>query len=133
MISDRDRRQRFEAIAEDVFEPLQRYLRRRANRADAEDVLSDVMLTVWRRLDDVPTDAVLPWCYGIARRSLANHRRGQTRHLRLVQRLESQPREIAPVLGVSVNAATLRLGRARSRLAESLARQNPWQAGHEVG
>jgi RNA polymerase sigma-70 factor (ECF subfamily) len=175
MSSDRDRRQRFEAIAEEVFEPLQRYLRRRATRADAEDALADVMLIVWRRIDDAPSDRVLAWCYGIARRALANQRRSQHRHLRLVQRMESQPRptaapdpadsgadpelaealaslsdddqevlrlwaweqleprDIAPVLGVSINAATLRLGRARARLAESLSRQNPWRAGHEAG
>ncbi len=167
-----DRRQRFEAIADEVFEPLQRYLRRRTSGPDAEDALADVMLTVWRRLDDAPADRILPWTYGIARRTLANQRRGKARHLRLVQRLESEPgpitvpdhadagpepeleaaldaqsredreilrlwaweqlepREIASVLGVSANAATLRLSRARKRLAATLARQNPTAAGH---
>ena len=167
------RRARFEAIAEQVFQPLQRYLRRRAPAPDAEDALSEVMLTVWRRLDDAPEAEVLPWCYGIARRTLANQRRGQTRHLRLVSRMETQPqsmttpdpadagpdaelttaleslsgddrevlrlwaweqlepREIAPVLGVSVNAATLRLSRARARLGEALARQDRSISGHQ--
>lgn len=171
---ENDRRDRFEAIAAEVFEPLQRYLRRRIDNDRAEDVLSDVLLTVWRRLDDAPADRVLPWCYGVARRTLANERRGQMRHLRLVERLESEPRqtfepdhadadgdpelanalsslpqvdqevirlwaweqleprEIAPVLDISVNAATLRLSRARSRLAKRLARQDVDAAGHEA-
>lgn len=173
MSSESDRRDRFEAIAHEVFEPLQRYLRRRTRPDDADDVLADVMLTVWRRLDDAPQDRVLPWSYGIARRTLANQRRGEKRHLRLLKRIEAEPRpsfspdpaddgpdpelaaaldalsdddreivrlwaweqleprEIAPVLDISVNAATLRLGRARKKLAESLARQNRPAAGHK--
>jgi RNA polymerase sigma-70 factor (ECF subfamily) len=171
--SPTDRRARFEAIAEEVFEPLQRYLRRRAHPDTAEDALADVMLTVWRRLDDAPTDRILPWCYGIARNTLANQRRGQRRHLRLIERLEAEPgqtgepdpadigadpelttalgtlspddqevlrlwaweqlepREIAPVLDITVNAATLRLSRARSRLADALDRQDRASSGHE--
>jgi RNA polymerase sigma-70 factor, ECF subfamily len=171
-VSSESRRERFEAIADEVFQPLQRYLRRRASNRDAEDALSEVMLTVWRRLDDAPSDRVLPWCYGIARRTLANQRRSQSRHLRLLKRIESEPpppflsdpaeagadpelatalaalgpddqellrlwaweqlepREIAAVLQVSVNAATLRLARAKKRLAAHLSRQNHSNAGH---
>lgn len=72
-------------------DPLERYLRRRASADDADDVMGDVLLTVWRRLDDLPADAVLPWCYGVARRALANHRRGDRRRLRLVERLTAEP------------------------------------------
>ena len=170
--SDTSRRARFEAVTEEVFEPLQRYLRRRIDPTAAEDVLADVLLTIWRRIDDVPADRALPWAYGVARRTLANQRRGQRRQLRLVARLEAErpehgpdpadlgpdpeltsaleglseddrevlrlwaweqlePREIAPVLGVSVNAATLRLGRARSRLGERLTGQDRAGPGHE--
>jgi RNA polymerase sigma-70 factor, ECF subfamily len=88
--SDIERRQRFELIAAQVFEPLQRYLRRRATQDDAADALNDVLLTVWRRLDDVPEDLPLPWCYGVARRTLSNQRRGAERHLRLVERMNSE-------------------------------------------
>ena len=90
MNSDIERRQRFELVAAQVYEPLQRYLRRRATPDDAADALSDVLLTVWRRLDEVPTDLPLPWCYGVARRTLANQRRGRQRHLRLVERITSE-------------------------------------------
>lgn len=87
MSRDPERERRFEAVAADVYEPLQRYLRRRASAADAGDVLSEVLLTVWRRLDDVPSDDPLPWCYGVARRCLANHRRGDSRRERLTERI----------------------------------------------
>ena len=52
-------------FAAEVYEPLQRYLRRRAHADDAADALADTLLVVWRRLDDVPDDP-LPWCYGAA-------------------------------------------------------------------
>lgn len=81
---------RFEAVAAVVYEPLQRYLARRARPDDAADALAETLLVVWRRLDDVPAEP-LPWCYGVARRTLANQRRGDARRLRLVERSASQP------------------------------------------
>lgn len=167
-----ERQRRFEVVAAEVYEPLQRYLRRRASFDDADDVLGDVMLTVWRRLDDIPDDSVLPWCYGVARRLLANRRRGNARHLKLVARAaameptpvsgdpmereefphlasamaalpesdrelltlwaweELEPREIAVVLDTSANAVSLKLGRARKKLAHELERQDGRGAGH---
>ena len=88
---DDARRQRFEALAAEVYEPVQRFIRRRTEPSDADDVVAEVMLVLWRRLDDVPPDADLPWCYGVARRCLANHRRGRVRELRLVERLQQEP------------------------------------------
>ncbi len=90
MSSDIERRQRFELVVARVYEPLQRYLRRRAAPDDAADVLSDVLLTIWRRLDNVPEEQPLPWSYGVARRALANHRRGAERHLRLLERMTAE-------------------------------------------
>jgi RNA polymerase sigma-70 factor (ECF subfamily) len=155
-----ERRGRFEVLAAEVYEPVQRYLRRRLPAEDAADVLSETMLTLWRRLDDVPEHGRLPWSYGVARRAMANHRRGQRRHLQLIDRIEREPppppetvgdegdpemaaaiaalspadqellrlwaweglapRDIAPVLGLTVNAATIRLSRARKRLETGL-------------
>lgn len=81
-----ERDARFGAVVDAVYEPLQRYLGRRASPEDASEVLNDALLTLWRRLDDVPRDDPLPWAYGVAKRSLANHRRGEVRRLRLVER-----------------------------------------------
>ncbi len=88
---DEERRTRFEAVAREVWAPVQRYLARRSAPADAEDLLSDVLLVLWRRLDDVPRDNPLPWAYKVAQGCLANSRRGQQRHLRLVRRLRDEP------------------------------------------
>ncbi|MFE7407128.1 RNA polymerase sigma factor [Isoptericola sp. NPDC057559] len=56
---------------------VHRYLVRRlpAGGADAEDLAADVLATAWRRRDDVPRGAELPWLYRTAGYVLANHRR----------------------------------------------------------
>jgi len=52
-----------------------RYFVRRAARDDAEDLAADVLAVAWRRRDDVPAGAELPWLYRTAGYVLANHRR----------------------------------------------------------
>ena len=47
----------FEDVVNEVYEPLQRYLRRRTDPTTAEDVLADVLLVLWRRVDDIPAGA----------------------------------------------------------------------------
>lgn len=89
------RRAAFERVVEEVYEPLQRYLRRRSAPEDADELLDDVLLVLWRRLDDVPVGAALPWTYGIARRCLANHRRSGQRRAQLLKRVGAGLREPA--------------------------------------
>lgn len=153
------RRRRFEALAAEVYGPIQRYTRRRVDAHAVDDVVSETLLTLWRRLEDVPADAQLPWVYGVARRHIANHRRSNSRRLRLVHRAQSEPppaettdtpldleldvalaalgesdrellrlwaweqlepAEIALVLGLSANAVSIRLHRAKKKLAQQL-------------
>jgi RNA polymerase sigma factor (sigma-70 family) len=59
-------------------------LRRAAEPQDAADVVAETFLVAWRRLHDVPAglDARL-WLFGVARRILANHQRGERRRARL--------------------------------------------------
>ena len=78
---------RFTTIATDVWEPLQRYLRRRANPDDVDDMAAETLTVMWRRLDDIPAGVEIPWCYSIARRCLANHRRGHARRRNLIERI----------------------------------------------
>lgn len=103
MASDSGRRAQFEAVAATVYEPLQRYLGRRAPTDDASALLNDTLLVIWRRLDDVPSDDPIPWSFGVAKRCLANHRRGENRRLRLVKKITAytQPTEPFEVPSVS--------------------------------
>ena len=81
------REERFTALANLVSEPLRRYVGRRADLDTAQDVLADALVVLWRRLEDVPTDDPLPWCYAVTRGCLANATRAASRQQRLVERL----------------------------------------------
>ncbi len=73
------------------MEPVRRFLARRTTPELAEDALSETLLVCWRRLDEVPLEA-LPWAYGVARNCLANLERGQRRQGALGVKLHrSQP------------------------------------------
>lgn len=157
------------ALVELIAEPVRRYLHRRTDAATADDVLGDVLLVCWRRLDEVPpADAdALPWAIVVARQCLANAQRAERRRTRLVGRIiaidpppvsadddgpdgdgdrdpaslrvamarlrrddaeilrlwawdELTTTQIAVVLGISANAASIRLHRAKARLKAEL-------------
>ncbi|MGY1773920.1 RNA polymerase sigma factor [Blastococcus sp. SYSU D00813] len=74
-------------------------LRRSPSREDALDVVAETFATAWRRRADMPPDTVdvRPWLFAIARRCLANSRRGSDRADRLGRRLaEALPAESVP-------------------------------------
>lgn len=80
---------RLEELFHENARPLLGYaLRRTEKPEDAADVVSEVMLVAWRRLDDVPagSEARL-WLFGVARRVLANQGRSAARRLKLGERL----------------------------------------------
>jgi RNA polymerase sigma-70 factor (ECF subfamily) len=85
-MGDDERRSRGEALFASHAAAVLAYAKRRASPATADDVLSDVFMVAWRRLDDLPAD-VRPWLLACARNALANHRRGDRRRLRLTERL----------------------------------------------
>ena len=50
-------------------------------------------VVAWRKLNEVRTvDTPIAWLYGVARRVLANQRRGRSRRLRLIERLTFETR-----------------------------------------
>lgn len=160
---------RLETVMHEVVEPVRRYLARRTDSATADDVLSETLVVLWRRIDAIPDDAIA-WSIGVARLQLANAERSIRRQQRLFARLVvlDPPRavddhagddttyirdaiarlrpldaevirltvwdelsldQVAGVLGVSVNAATIRLHRARKRLKKELGKTEHG-AGH---
>src|SRR2546430_2433363 len=83
------RRRRFEVLyAEHQAVVLGYVLRRTDSAHDAADVIAETFLVAWRRLDDAPTGVnARLWLYGVARRVLANQRRGERRRTQLAERL----------------------------------------------
>lgn len=83
-------RDRFEAIYNAHYPAIHQYATRRTDSPeDTADVMSETFLTAWRRIADVPEgEAARLWLYGVARRVLANQRRGQSRRAGLAERLK---------------------------------------------
>lgn len=77
---------RFERLYRENFERVAAYLLARSDRALAEDALARTFEIAWRRLADVPREP-LPWLLGVARRVLADLRRGEGRHDALIDRI----------------------------------------------
>ncbi len=89
----RAREQRFRDLYDAAYVDLLRFVRRRVHPTHAEDVVGDVMLVAWRRLDDVPADLsdARAWLFGVARNTLQNTRRREDRHDALAIRLAEDP------------------------------------------
>lgn len=83
-----------EALWHDWHRHVLAYALRRTDPATAEDVVAETFVIAWRRLDDLP-DPPLPWLLGVARRVLANARRGERRRLALLDRLRREPPPVA--------------------------------------
>ena len=65
----------FEALVREHATAVHRFLARRTGRDEADDLAADVLTTAWRRRDDIPDGAELPWLYRTAGFVVANHRR----------------------------------------------------------
>ncbi|HSZ05242.1 MAG TPA: sigma-70 family RNA polymerase sigma factor [Solirubrobacteraceae bacterium] len=96
------------------------YALRRSDRETADEVTARVFLVAWRRRASVPTEP-LPWLYGVARKVLAEERRGAARRGALRERISSfdarRPAELPDISDVELAAA---LGRLSSRDRETL-------------
>lgn len=86
--------ERFRALHEDTFADLLRFVERRVPPDEAEDIVSTVYLTAWRRFADLPEDA-RPWLFAVARRTMANQTRGWLRRQALDVRLAATDRPAA--------------------------------------
>ena len=81
---------RFEAIFLATYGPLRRYaLNRGIQGPDADDLVVDVLTVAWRRLDEVPADA-LPWLFAVAHNIDRNRRRSRRRFDRLLAQVPNE-------------------------------------------
>jgi RNA polymerase sigma-70 factor (ECF subfamily) len=84
----------FRRIYHRNFSAIAKYMRRRVLRGTQNelDLVSEVFMVAWRRLDDMPSEPEdLPWLYGVARNVLLRHARVLTQRARLQIRVEAQP------------------------------------------
>jgi len=81
-----DSRIRFEGLYRAHCGTVRSFVHRRVPSGAADDVVADVFVIAWRRLDKARGD-VLAWLLAIARGVLANRRPGEARQLALRDRL----------------------------------------------
>ncbi|NYH54383.1 MULTISPECIES: RNA polymerase sigma factor [Nocardiopsis] len=111
---------RFEELYESTFRDVLGYLLRRTQDPDhSADLVADVFTVVWSRIDDVPPeDQARPWVFGVARKVLANHRRGDQRRNALAARLRADLREVAVTLPEARDPGLGEVGRVFRALPE---------------
>ena len=150
----------FVAIYTQHLPAVSRYLARRVDRADVDDLAADVFAIAWRKRAAVTEGEELPWLYRIASYQVANHRRRLAARISVLGLLSvpdsapsaeslvtadaelarawgaiaSRDREVlalialddlsvgeaALALGITANAVSIRLHRARKALAAEL-------------
>jgi RNA polymerase sigma-70 factor (ECF subfamily) len=121
-VSARHRDQRFRTLFDAVHVDLLRFVRRRVHPRHAEDVVSEVMLVAWRRLDDVPSDlsAARAWLFGVARHTLLNT--GRREH----------KQEALPILLAETTSVVTDGGQSADLLATRVDIATAWRALNSV-
>ncbi|TYB46099.1 sigma-70 family RNA polymerase sigma factor [Actinomadura chibensis] len=86
-----DDEEHFSGLFRRHYRDVVRFSARRTDPDQARDIAAETFLVAWRRFGELPDDPddVLPWLYSVARNTIANHRRGDRRRLRLGARLRS--------------------------------------------
>ena len=93
-MSQRDERAaRFTHLAACFGDRLTAYVGRRVPTDDIPDVVAATLMTAWRRAPLMPdaNEEAFWWLLAIARRTVANHRRGIIRRTQLARRLRALP------------------------------------------
>jgi RNA polymerase sigma-70 factor, ECF subfamily len=92
------REETFRRLYAEHFDAILGFTLRRTDRPeDAADACAETFLVAWRRLAHVPPGhEARPWLYGVARRVLANHRRGDRRRTSLGDRLRRELVTVVP-------------------------------------
>jgi RNA polymerase sigma-70 factor (ECF subfamily) len=151
----------FAAVYIEHLDAVSRYLARRVDRDDVDDLAADVFAVAWRKRASVQPGEELPWLYRIAGYLVANHRRRLAARASLMgllsvpdsapsaeslvmadaelarawDALSARDREVlalvvlddlavsdaAVALGITANAVSIRLHRAKKALADLLA------------
>ncbi len=78
--------ERHDALFAAHHDAVWRYAVRRVGAEVAEDIVAETFLIAWRRIEVVPAHE-LPWLLGVARKVIANQRRGERRRAQLTLRL----------------------------------------------
>lgn len=115
-----DRERAFRFLYESAYADLLKFVQRRTDPANAEDVVAEVFLIVWRRFQEVPgnQDDARAWIFGIARNLLLNARRSEQRQQALGVRLAEASMESPSDSHADLVSSRVDLSRAWALLSE---------------
>jgi RNA polymerase sigma factor (sigma-70 family) len=118
-LQERRDRARFEELYGGTRVSVLGYLARRSRTPeDAADLLAEVYLIAWRRIDDVPTgEEARLWLFGVARRVLANHHRRARTESGLATALEASLRSAPLTLDADADPTSGVVAEALARLS----------------
>ena len=85
-VEPEERSARFEALFRAEYPAVAGYIGRRAEPDSVDDLVDEVFLVAWRRLERVPAEP-RPWLLTVAHNHVRNHRRRTARDRALVERL----------------------------------------------
>jgi RNA polymerase sigma factor, sigma-70 family len=77
----------FNAVFRALLPEVSKYLARRVNQADVEDLASDLFELAWTKRNQIESGFELPWLYKSARYLIANHHRKQSGRTRILATL----------------------------------------------
>jgi RNA polymerase sigma-70 factor (ECF subfamily) len=108
-------------------------MRRSESLVDAEDAAAEAFAIAWRKLSTIP-DEPLPWLYAVARRVLANQRRGNGRRQRLAALLRVDDVPTPVRVGENLDGAVFEALASLSPADQEVLRLVAWEdlRNHEI-
>ena len=113
----------FRRVYDEHMSALWRYVSARTpGHFDIGEIVSEVFSVAWRRFDKLEgARSERAWLFGVARRVLSNHRRGDARRGRLLSRMAAQPAAWPEPSGSTfASRVEAALGRLRPKEREAL-------------
>jgi RNA polymerase sigma-70 factor (ECF subfamily) len=115
-----DRAGAFRSLYESSYADLLKFVQRRTDSANAEDMVAEAFLVVWRRFSEAPAQEsdARAWVFGITRNLMLNAQRGEQRRQALGVRLAETIPDDFSTSHADLVSSRIDLGRAWTLLSE---------------